>query len=100
MTVLFSVPIDSTGTIEVSSTASKVYLLAFESPPDNRLTTSFNEAFITALDIIESRFPRGVVITTSKISKFYSNGLDLDLFRNDPSFLPDSLYPLFRRLLS
>ncbi|KAJ5581154.1 hypothetical protein N7450_007455 [Penicillium hetheringtonii] len=91
MAALFTVPIASTGGSIVCTNPTaegkekqNVYLLTFISPKDNRLTPSFIDAMILALDIIEHRYPKGVVITTSGITKFYSNGLDLrvDLPRN------------------
>ena len=53
-----------------------------------------------ALDILEHRFPRGVVITTSSIAKFYSNGLDYENAIKDPNFFKDDLFPLWRRLVT
>ena len=55
---------------------------------------------LTAFDILETRYPPGVVITTSGIDKFYSNGLDLDHASFTPGFFPDSLYALWRRVLT
>jgi len=52
-----------------------------------------------ALDIVELRYPHGVVITTSGLQKFYSNGLDLEHANWTPYFFRDSLYALWRRLL-
>ena len=52
------------------------------------------------MDILETRFPPGVVLTTSGIQKFYSNGLDLDHASFTPGFFPDSLYALWRRVLT
>jgi Delta3-Delta2-enoyl-CoA isomerase len=78
----------------------QIYLLSFSSPPDNRLVPAFNATFLLALDIIEHRLPRGVVITTSSITKFYSNGLDFENAIKDPNFFPNSLYPLWRRLVT
>ncbi|KAL1956205.1 hypothetical protein VTO42DRAFT_7552 [Malbranchea cinnamomea] len=97
---LFSIPIATGGSFECTSPAEKVYLLTFTSPPDNRLTTAFLEAFALALDIIEERFPRGVVVTTSGIAKFYSNGLDLQHAVETRGFWDDALHPLWRRLLT
>ena len=77
MAPLLRVPIATGGEFSCSSPADKVYLVEFSSPPDNRLTPQFNEAFLLILDLIESKLPKGVVITTSKIEKFYSNGLDI-----------------------
>lgn len=86
------------GDITVTSPADKVYLLTFSSPPDNRLTTAFIQTFLLALDIIEQRYAVGVVISTSAISKFYSNGLNLDHVMATPGFHDDSMFKLQRRL--
>ncbi|KFY22199.1 hypothetical protein V493_06768 [Pseudogymnoascus sp. VKM F-4281 (FW-2241)] len=97
---LFSIPIKSSGgSITVTEPAPLTYLLTFNSAPDNRLVTSFLEAFLIALDIIEVRYPHGVVITTSGITKFYSNGLDLDHALSTPGYY-SMLYKLFARLAS
>jgi enoyl-CoA hydratase/carnithine racemase len=105
---LFSVPIarDTNnptappGNIICTQPAPGVYLLSFFSAPDNRLTRPFNTALLLALDILEHRFPKGVVITTSSIPKFYSNGLDYDNAIKDPTFFGTSLFPLWHRLLT
>lgn len=104
-TPLFSVPIPEAGahpggSIVCTSPATSVYLLTISSPPDNRLTTVFCRAFMTALDIIEFSYAPGVVITTSAISKFYSNGLDLEHAMSTPGFWSDSLYAMFKRLIT
>ncbi|EHY60049.1 hypothetical protein HRR83_006407 [Exophiala dermatitidis] len=88
------------GEFVCSQAGPQVYLLSFSYPPDNRLTPAFNQTFLLALDIIEQRLPRGVVITTSSISKFYSNGLDFENAIRDPTFFPNSLFPLWRRLIT
>ena len=41
-----------------------------------------------------------MVITTSGIPKFYSNGLDLEHASFTPGFFPESLYALWRRMLT
>ncbi|KAI2621603.1 enoyl-CoA hydratase/isomerase family protein [Hypoxylon sp. NC1633] len=102
---LFNVPVHAIkshrgGSIICTTPAPQVYVLTWTSPPDNRLTAAFNTALITALDIIEFGHAPGVVITTSSISKFYSNGLDLQLALSSPGFFENSLYPLFRRFLT
>ncbi|KAI0443929.1 putative carnitinyl-CoA dehydratase [Xylaria telfairii] len=104
-TELFSVPIPAVpshpgGSIVCTTPAPKVYLLTFTSPADNRLTPEFCRALINALDIIEFGYEPGVVVTTSGIKKFYSNGLDLGLAMSTVGFWEDSLYPLFRRFLT
>ena len=88
------------GSFILTQPAPKVYLLTFTSPPDNRLTAAFNATFHLALDILALRFPPGVLITTSSITKFYSNGLDYENAIKTPSFFPDSLFPLWRRLIT
>ncbi|EXJ66048.1 uncharacterized protein A1O5_10662 [Cladophialophora psammophila CBS 110553] len=88
------------GNFICTQAAPQVYFLSFSSPPDNRLIPAFNQTFLLALDIIEHRLPRGVVITTSSITKFYSNGLDFENAIRDPTFFPNSLYPLWRRLVT
>ncbi|KAM0332415.1 hypothetical protein ACHAQA_002695 [Verticillium albo-atrum] len=102
---LFTVPIPKAGehpggSIVCTSPAPLVYLLTFSSPPDNRLTTAFCRAFMSALDIVEFTQPSGVVITTSAIAKFYSNGLDLAHAVATPGFWTDSLYAMYKRLLT
>ncbi|KAI5924390.1 enoyl-CoA hydratase/isomerase family protein [Camillea tinctor] len=102
---LFTIPIAPLeshpgGNIVCTQPAPQVYLLTFTSPPDNRLTPSFCRALIAALDTIELSHPAGVVLTSSGITKFYSNGLDLALAVRTPGFWDESLYPLFRRLLT
>jgi enoyl-CoA hydratase/carnithine racemase len=103
MTTHFTVPI-STGGQFVCTTPDnnirEVYILTFSSPPDNRLTSAFVESYILALDLIEHRLPRGVVICTSGISKFFSNGLDLEHVTETEGFWERVLWPLFRRLLT
>ena len=104
--VLFTVPILSspngkiTGTIVCTTPAPQVYLLTFAAPPDNRLVTSFCQSLLLALDIIEFSHPPGVVVTTSAIGKFYSNGLDLDHASSTEGYWEQSLFKVFRRLLT
>ena len=93
-------PGQNTGSFTCTQPAPQVYLLSFESPPDNRLVPAFNATFLLALDIIEHRLPKGVVITTSSITKFYSNGLDFENAIKDPTFMHGSLFPLWRRLIA
>ncbi|KAL8991667.1 MAG: hypothetical protein Q9169_007766 [Polycauliona sp. 2 TL-2023] len=97
---LFKLPVKSEGSIICTQPSRKVYLLTFDSAPDNRLTPEFCAAFLLALDIIDCRFDRGVVVTTSAIQKFYSNGLDFESAFKSKSFFPESLYPLWKRLLT
>lgn len=103
---LFTVPIpNSGGAITCTNPSedtgeSNIYVLTFTSPKDNRLTPPFIGALLLALDIIEHRYPKGIVITTSGIAKFYSNGLDLDVAGKTEGFMENWLWPLFRRFLT
>ena len=99
---LFTLPIPDTasGTVVCTSPSAGVYVLTFTSPPDNRLLTPFCQTLILALDILEFKYPHGVVITTSGIQKFFSNGLDLEHASAIEGFFPNSLFALFKRLLT
>lgn len=97
---LFDLNIGTTGKIVCTEPAPEIYLLTFALPPDNRLTTSFCTTLHLALDIIAHRYPKGVVVTTSGIPKFYSNGLDYESAIKSTDFFPDVLYPLWKRLLT
>ncbi|KAK0301968.1 hypothetical protein LTR54_012634 [Friedmanniomyces endolithicus] len=85
--VLFELPIGTKGQLICTRPKDKVYLITFST-------------ILLALDIIETRYDAGVVITTSGIEKFYSNGLDLEHASFTPGFFPDTLYALWRRLLT
>ncbi|KAL2144317.1 hypothetical protein VTI28DRAFT_9225 [Corynascus sepedonium] len=103
---LFTVPIPPLGAhpggaIVATEPAPAVYLLTITSPPDNRLTTASCTAMLDALDLIEfGGYKPGVVVTTSGIDKFYSNGLDLEHALSTENFLPGVLYKLFHRFLT
>lgn len=103
---LFSIPISALppnypgGSIVCSSPADRVYVLALTSPPDNRLTTPVCRALLDALDVLEfGPYAPGVVLTTSGIPRFYSNGLDLEHAFATSGFWA-TLYSLFRRFLT
>jgi len=104
---LFTLPIPSSptattgsGSFVCTSSSPGIYLLTFTSPPDNRLVTPFCQTFLLALDIIEFSYPPGVVISTSGIGKFFSNGLDLEHATTFKGFWADSFFALFKRLLT
>lgn len=103
---LFTVPIAATGGQIVCTNPSSAeedkntYVLTFVSGKDNRLIPAYIDALLLALDIIEHRFPPGVVVTTSGITKFYSNGLDLEVVAATEGFQTGWLWKLFRRFLT
>lgn len=106
MRTLFTIPVSSTGGQIACSNPSPseqdkdIYVLTFASGKDNRLIPAFIDALLLALDIIEYRYPKGVVVTTSGIEKFYSNGLDLDVAMSIEGFTQRWLWRLFRRFLT
>jgi hypothetical protein len=103
---LFTIPIPPLGphpggAIVATEPRPKVYLLTFTSPPDNRLTTASCDALLDALDMIEfGGYEPGVVVTTSGIPKFYSNGLDLEHAISTEGFMDGKLYRVFLRFLT
>ncbi|KAL9028983.1 MAG: hypothetical protein Q9196_002726 [Gyalolechia fulgens] len=86
---LFILPIGSKGSLICTQPSQRVYLLTFDSPPDNRLTPAFCLSFLLALDILEHRYPKGLVISTSAIPKFYSNGLDYESVLKSTTFFSE-----------
>ena len=97
---LFTLAIGPGSNIICTQPSPKIYLLTFKSPPDNRMLPAFCKNLLLALDILEHRYPKGVVVTTSSITKFYSNGLDYESAIKTERFFEDNLYPLWRRLLT
>ncbi|PGH03047.1 hypothetical protein AJ79_07480 [Helicocarpus griseus UAMH5409] len=88
------------GVVTCTQPQKAVYLLTFDFAPDNRLTEDFCQAMLLALDIIQFKYPPGVVVTTSAIPKFYSNGLDLQKAIETKGFFENNLFALFKRLLT
>ncbi|KAG5302093.1 enoyl-CoA hydratase/isomerase [Histoplasma ohiense] len=88
------------GVLTCTQPQDAVYLLTFNFAPDNRLTEDFCQAMLLSLDIIQFKYPPGVVITTSAIPKFYSNGLDLQKAVTTKGFFENNLFALFKRLLT
>ncbi|KKZ64118.1 hypothetical protein EMCG_01616 [[Emmonsia] crescens] len=88
------------GVLTCTQPQDAVYLLTFNFAPDNRLTEDFCQAMLLALDIIQFKYPPGVVVTTSAIQKFYSNGLDLQKAVSTKGFFENHLFALFKRLLT
>ncbi|KAK9454822.1 ClpP/crotonase-like domain-containing protein [Dipodascopsis uninucleata] len=90
------------GKLTLSKTET-YYLLTFCNPPDNRLTIHTLLNFLQMLDVLEIYFlPREKLplVTTSSISKFYSNGLDLKMALSTKGFFENSFNPVLKRLLS
>lgn len=105
MSTLFTIPIPPLddhpgGTVTATTPSENVYLLTLSSPPDNRLTTPVCNALTRALTTLQHTQPPGVVVTTSALPKFFSNGLDLGHATSTPGFWNDALYALWRKLLT
>jgi enoyl-CoA hydratase/carnithine racemase len=95
------------GTITLTLPAPQTYLLTIASPPDNRLTTpvceTLQKALTKVLAIAQQQSTPGVVLLTSNVAKFFSNGLDLNHVTSQitaEKFFPNVLYPLFKSLLT
>ncbi|KZF22816.1 putative carnitinyl-CoA dehydratase [Xylona heveae TC161] len=87
--------------ITVTQPSPKIYFINFGCPPDNRLSVSFCNALLLALDILEFKHPRGVIVTTSAIPKFYSNGLEIrQALSMKGGAYWEVLYSVWRRLLT
>jgi len=101
MKTLLTIPIATGGSFVCTAPVEEenIYLLTFTSPPDNKLGPEFLDAFLLSLDVIEHRLPRGILITTSGIQKFYSNGMDIKAASTSEGFW-DKLWTLPRRLLT
>ncbi|KAJ2895096.1 putative enoyl- hydratase isomerase family protein [Zalerion maritima] len=85
---------------EAVEKGSRIYVLTFTAPADNRLITTVCDTLVRALDILEVAYPSGAVVTTSGIEKFYSNGLDLKHAVENKGFWQESLYRMWARFLT
>lgn len=103
MSTAFTVPISTGGAFTCQPYAANstspstspqpspdpVYILSFTSPPDNRVTIPFIDGLIRSLRILEhgTRGRKGgsggVLVLTSGIAKFFSNGFDLHHVREN-----------------
>ncbi|VVT48735.1 uncharacterized protein SAPINGB_P001925 [Magnusiomyces paraingens] len=75
------------------------YLLEYNSPPDNRYTQDFVIAYLDALDYIRTKGTPRILVTTSRIPKFFSNGLDFEAAISTKGFFPNYYYRLMRTIL-
>jgi len=64
---------------ELSHPSKAIYLISFNLAPDNRMTSRFLQTFLKVLEIVEANVSEdSVLLTTSEIPKFYSNGYDVE----------------------
>lgn len=78
-----------------------VHVITLYSPPDNRLTPAVITTLLDVLDVVDKHVPRSaVLVTTSAIGKFYSNGFNLELARATDGFFRDCWNKLQIRLLT
>lgn len=72
-----------------------IYVVSWDCPPDNRITPAFVEALLQVLDFVVEHVPRtAVLVTTSAISKFYCNGLNVSERSVNPVSLGPYLAPI------
>lgn len=76
------------------------YLVEFDAPPDNRLSKEFIQAYVDALDYVRVKGDPRVLVSTSKITKFFSNGLNYESAISTPGFFSNHLFKLLRTLLT
>ncbi|KAG8858278.1 hypothetical protein FRB96_005409 [Tulasnella sp. 330] len=79
-----------------------IYTLSLNSPPENRITPTFVTTLLEVLDVVEHSIPHSaVLVSTSSIVKFYSNGFLLEAVGMDvcPQF-PTYWHKLLIRLLT
>lgn len=75
------------------------YLLEYNSPPDNRYNIKFISAYLDALDYLRLKCQPKVLVTTSRLPKFFSNGLDFEMAITTPGFFDQYYYRLMRTML-
>ncbi|KAG9006985.1 hypothetical protein FRB93_008251 [Tulasnella sp. JGI-2019a] len=80
----------------------QIYTVSLDCPPDNRITPGLVNTLLKVLDVVEEIASKSaVLVTTSAIGKFYSNGLNLDKAWNAcPEFHIDYWNPLIVRFLT
>lgn len=80
----------------------QIHILTMNSPPDNRMSKGFITAYMQALDFLEARDEGrlAVLVTTSAIDKFFSNGFELTPEIRNPRFHRDYFQKLLLRLLT
>lgn len=81
--------------IEVDS-REHYYLLEYNAPPDNRYTIPFLDAYLDALTYIREQDEPKPLITTSRVPKFFSNGLDFENAIRTEGFFPDYYFRIMR----
>lgn len=97
----YPIPQGNGGRMILTSPVASVYLLTWESAPDNRLTPSFLHTLIRALEDVSKNVPHSsVLVTTSAIPKFYSNGFNLELAMSTPGFWRETWNKLQLTLLT
>lgn len=75
------------------------YLLEYNALPDNRYSTEFLSAYIDAIDYVRLKGTPKVLVTTSRIPKFFSNGLDFNSAAITPDYIENYYYKVMRAYL-
>lgn len=85
----------------IVSDKDSYYLLEYNSPPDNRYTKHFLTAYLDALDYLRINGAPKILITASRIPKFFSNGLDFKAaVAEADEFFPNYYYKLMHTMLT
>lgn len=85
--------------IEVTLIPDTCFLLQFELAPDNRLEPLMLNGFYDALTWIEEQEMPLPLVTTSKIEKFYSNGLNFEKATSTEGFFSTIFYRTLLKFL-
>lgn len=85
--------------MEVTIVPDTCYLLQFELAPDNRLEPVMLDGFYDALTWIEQQDDALPLVTTSKIEKFYSNGLNFEKATKTEGFFNTKFYRTLLKFL-
>ena len=85
---------------ELPHPSKAVYLLSFNSAPDNRMSAWFLQTFLKVLNLVEENVSGdSVLLTTSEIPKFYSNGYDVGNKEEDNTTATDDFLRVSLKLL-
>ncbi|KAJ9127387.1 hypothetical protein QFC24_000794 [Naganishia onofrii] len=101
-------------TLTITRPSELCWKIAFNGPPDNRLTENMLKQLLEALDQVELEWRQqsdwskqfdakrkgGALILTSEITKFFSNGLDYENSIKNPNFHLEVFNPVSVRLLT
>lgn len=98
-TFSISFPIDKEQKLVDVSSHEHYYLLEYNAPPDNRYTIPFLDAYLDAITYVRGQEEPKPLITTSKVQKFFSNGLDFENAIRTEGFFPNYYFRIMRAII-